>query len=157
MQTFLPESSFTDSASVLDDKRLGKQRVEAKQIYLSLTDPDYGWKHHPAVKMWASYEGSLASYGYIICLEWIRRGKEDTLLPWFEERLTDCLHPNRYNIYPYEPPPWLGDERFHLAHKSNLMRKDPVYYSQYYAGVPNDLPYFWPTKEADYEYHFTAA
>lgn len=32
MQTFLPYSSFEESAKCLDNKRLGKQRVEAKQI-----------------------------------------------------------------------------------------------------------------------------
>ena len=32
MQTFLPYDSFEESASVLDWKRLGKQRVEAMQI-----------------------------------------------------------------------------------------------------------------------------
>lgn len=32
MQTFLPYANFEASAKVLDYKRLGKQRVEAKQI-----------------------------------------------------------------------------------------------------------------------------
>ena len=32
MQTFLPSPNFTESARILDNKRLGKQRVEAKQI-----------------------------------------------------------------------------------------------------------------------------
>ena len=32
MQTFLPYEDFAESAQALDDRRLGKQRVEAKQI-----------------------------------------------------------------------------------------------------------------------------
>ncbi|MFN7881952.1 MAG: pyrimidine dimer DNA glycosylase/endonuclease V, partial [bacterium] len=32
MQTFLPSPSFAESARILDNKRLGKQRVECKQI-----------------------------------------------------------------------------------------------------------------------------
>lgn len=152
MQTFLPESSFTDSASVLDDRRLGKQRVEAKQIYLSLTDPDYGWKHHPAVKMWAGHEGSLLWYGQIMCVEWRLRGYEDTLYTYFLEAIHNDPLAHRDTL-----PPWVGDSRFHLAHRSNLMRKDPIHYSQYYAGVSNDLPYFWPTKEPDYEHYFSVA
>ena len=32
MQTFLPYSSFTESAKILDWRRLGKQRVEGMQI-----------------------------------------------------------------------------------------------------------------------------
>lgn len=152
MQTFLPESSFTDSASILDDKRLGKQRVEAKQIYLSLTDPDYGWKHHPAVKMWRGHEGSLLWYGQIMCVEWRIRGHEDSLYDYFHHAIG--YGPLAHND---TLPPWVGDSRFHLAHRSNLMRKDPIHYSQYYAGVPNDLPYFWPTKEADYANYFSLA
>ena len=37
MQTFLPYSDFRDSFSVLDNKRLGKQRVEAYQIISAIT------------------------------------------------------------------------------------------------------------------------
>ena len=48
-------------------------------------------------------------------------------------------------------PPWLGDSRFHDSHKSNLFRKDPEYYSVFGEEVPHDLPYFWPTKEPDYQ------
>lgn len=36
MQTFLPSPSFSESASVLDNKRLGKQRVETLQIMSTL-------------------------------------------------------------------------------------------------------------------------
>ncbi|HEY9473227.1 MAG TPA: MSMEG_6728 family protein, partial [Mycobacteriales bacterium] len=63
MQTFLPYPGFTDCAGVLDQRRLGKQRVEALQVLRGLTVPDYGWRHHPAVKMWAGYEEALVRYG----------------------------------------------------------------------------------------------
>src|SRR4051812_49870546 len=56
MQTFLPYAGFTASAEVLDPKRLGKQRVETLQVLRGLTLPTYGWRHHPAVKMWRGYE-----------------------------------------------------------------------------------------------------
>jgi len=52
MQTFLPQISFKESAECLDNRRLGKQRVEAMQIMKALLLPEYGWKNHPAVKMW---------------------------------------------------------------------------------------------------------
>jgi hypothetical protein len=149
MQTFMPEDTFLASARVLDNKRLGKQRVEAKQVYLALTDPDYGWKHHPAVKMWAGHESALLLYGYAKCEEWVYRGHEDSLMEWFESRFES------YTTWYY--PPWMCDQRFHLAHQSNLMRKDPEWYSQYYSHVPNDIPYFWPTKEADYVSYYAAA
>jgi hypothetical protein len=36
MQTFLPYKIFMKSLECLEDKRLGKQKVEAKQIYWEL-------------------------------------------------------------------------------------------------------------------------
>lgn len=58
MQTFLPYPDFAESAHVLDRSRLGKQRVETIQVQRGLVVPGYGWRHHPAVKMWALPRGS---------------------------------------------------------------------------------------------------
>jgi hypothetical protein len=136
MQTFLPFENFAASAMVLDNRRLGKQRVECKQIYLALTEKDYGWKSHPAVKMWRGYESTLALYGQYMCEEWILRGFDDSLKPWFAERVA-VDNPR---------PPWLGDEQLHRSHRSNLLRKDVVFYRSYFPFEPRDLPYFWPVK-----------
>jgi hypothetical protein len=84
MQTFLPYPSFSESAKVLDNKRLGKQRVEAYQILRVLCGESTGWQHHPAVKMWKGFEWALWSYGQDICIEWIRRGFKDTVLTKLE-------------------------------------------------------------------------
>ena len=80
MQTFLPSESFWLSASVLDPKRLGKQRVEAYQILKVLTGESKGWQNHPAVKMWRGYESALARYAIDVCLVWRQRGHRDTVL-----------------------------------------------------------------------------
>lgn len=134
MQTFLPYPNFARSAKVLDRQRLGKQRVETKQILLALTVPEYGWKHHPATKMWRGYVPALAAYGYMICEEWLRRGYEDSLLPFFAERLTIS-----YNL-----PPWLGAPEVHSSHRSNLLAKNPVWYSQFEWQEPPGMQYVWP-------------
>lgn len=137
MNTFLPYKSFSKSASVLDNKRLGKQRVEVWQIYMSLTKPNYGWKNHPAVKMWKGYECALLDYGIAICEEWIRRGYRDSLLPIFQKKIQRF----KICIKPY----WLTNN-FIRAHRSNLLRKDKKWYSQFHWNVGNDLPYIWPVK-----------
>jgi hypothetical protein len=134
MQTFLPYPSFMRSAECLDRQRLGKQRVEAKQIYLALTQIGYGWKNHPAVKMWKGYELTLLSYGHIICLEWRNRGYNDTLLGFFADNMTEGDAKN---------PPWLTQE-FCRSHQSNLIRKNPEHYRYMWPDVPDDLPYIWP-------------
>ena len=66
MQTFLPYADFKDSAKCLDFRRLGKQRVEAKQILDIITgvNPTSRWRNHPAVKMWQGYEKALLLYQY---------------------------------------------------------------------------------------------
>lgn len=136
MQTFLPHPSFAASAACLDYRRLGKQRVECKQIYTALVDPSYGWQSHPAVQMWRGHETALASYGFAICWAWVKRGYRDTLLPWFEERL-----PNTRLV----TPAWVGDKAFHASHRSNLLRKDPEWYGQFQWSEPTTLEYVWPT------------
>lgn len=137
MQTFLPEASFQQSMSVLDDKRLGKQRVEAKQILRALRGETTGWVHHPATKMWRGYEGALSFYGYTACAQWIMRGFDDNLQLYFLEHLESYSRSDM--------PPWFGWRDFHLAHQSNLVRKDPGHYRRFYPNVPDNLPYIWPT------------
>ena len=61
MQTFLPYSSFKDTAKVLDYRRLGKQRVEGMQIIQTIENQN-GWKNHPIVKMWTPYVPALKQY-----------------------------------------------------------------------------------------------
>ena len=130
MQTFLPYPNMEKSLQCLDYKRLGKQRVEASQILKALTNPNYGWQHHPAVKMWRGCEGALTLYMNTAIHEWIKRGYNNTM-PIVEIK----------NIY---VPEWWGDPRFHDSHKSSLLRKDFDHYSQFNWDVPLDLPYYWP-------------
>ena len=138
MQTFLPFSSFVESAKVLDNRRLGKQRVEAYQIYNAITNPAYGWQNHPAVKMWRGYEFGIAYYGEVICREWIKRGFRDTLLPKFEHIMKEC------DMGSVTPPFWLGDTRFHDSHKSQLWFKDPIHYRAFEPEGRLRLSYVWP-------------
>ena len=140
MQTFLPYPSFVESAKVLDNKRLGKQRVEAYQILRVLEGKSKGWQNHPVVLMWRGYETLLSYYGYRVCQEWMDRGFKDTLQPKFEEYSRN--HPETSAW-----PNWLRNEKFHTSHRSNLLRKDPKHYGQFGWIEKNDLPYYWPTKE----------
>lgn len=136
MQTFLPEPSFQLSLAYLDDKRLGKQRVETKQILRANLLETKGWRSHPASKMWRDYPGMLCVYGIMACITWRSRGFQDSLLPYFTAM--SLAYPDR------TLPWWIGNETFHRSHQSNLIRKDSARYGQIWPGVPSDLPYFWP-------------
>lgn len=202
MQTFMPYNSFEESAHALDQRRLGKQRVENYQILQALLgkrlitteridtgelrtvyyDPemeyeveerdlvegvDYvvttekvyktvdlprsewqvvplenaGWTNHPAVKMWRGHEWQLMRYQEAICNEWVENcGFKDT-----------CFDKCLYLYFRCQPaaeddqmPEWMGNEALHVSHQSNLVRKDPKYYSRQFPGVPDNLPYVWP-------------
>jgi hypothetical protein len=135
MQTWLPYPSFRHSARVLDDRRLGKQRLEALGLLSALRGHSDGWLPHPATRMWRGYEDALLLYALVVTREWKRRGYADTveakLLPLWEGR-------------PRRLPPWFGDPAFHRAHQSSLVRKDPAFYRPRFPDVPDDLPYVWP-------------
>lgn len=135
MQTFLPYESFTESAEVLDYKRLGKQRVETWQILNALAGKTKGWTNHPASRMWRGHETALALYGETVCREWIRRGYNDTML----ERFVNLVDGETVTM-----PAWIGDAEVHRSHQSNLLRKDRDFYGPLFPGVPDDLEYVWP-------------
>lgn len=143
--------SFVKSMEYLDGKRLGKQRVEACQILEILLDEPFtpknllslipferkfgAWTRHPAVIMWKGHEEWLKLYLACAIGEWRSRGYTNTIV----------VPP--YNTSVQAPPFWLGDEQFHKSHRSNLMRKNPVYYRQFWSEEDDSLPYFWPTSK----------
>lgn len=148
MQTFLPHPDFAESAAVLDPPRLGEQRVEALQVLRALTRPTYGWKRHPAVRMWAGFADGVAAYGLAVCDEWVRRGHADTCAATIGLDLAAAGRPApRAQAEPARLrllPDWLGDERLHRSHRSALVRKDPEFYGPRFPDADPELPYFWP-------------
>lgn len=164
MQTFLPCPQFQKSAQCLDDKRLGKQRVETLQILMAnrqgpkiLWSPEYGfrwgaelrddlpgfsiratpWYGHPCSEMWREYQSALSWYGLVVCDEWVRRGFVDNTALKIREFMTE------------QPtwPSWLTDDRLHASHRSSLLRKDSVHYGAFGWKESPDLPYWWPTRQ----------
>jgi hypothetical protein len=136
MQTFLPYPNLKKSLKVLDNRRLGKQRVEAFQILnilLNRTDKK-GWRNHPAVKMWKGYENALKLYFNKSVKLWISRGFKNTMK--FEEINGKIILPK-----------WFGNKKFHDSHKSNLLRKDSEYYFEFSKDVSDDLEYIWPCED----------
>ncbi len=152
MQTFLPYPDFAATAAVLDQRRLGKQRVETVQVLRGLTQPGYGWRHHPAVKMWAGYEEALVRYGLEICAVWCSVGRADTCATTLSTDLAAACGLRSVRGQPElaaagDLPPWLGDPALHRSHRSALLRKDPGFYRPVFGELPDDLPYVWPASD----------
>lgn len=141
MQTFLPHPEFWRSARVLDTRRLGKQRVEALQILLALSDETAGWQRHPAVLQWRDHRAVLASYGETMCIEWLNRGYRDTCRPKLQQYF--ALYQETENLTPW----WLGHELYHKSHRAALLHKNPAHYSQFNWTEEPKLDYFWPSKQ----------
>lgn len=140
VQTFIPHDTIIESAYVLDDRRLGKQRVETLQIMNALSGRSKGWVNHPAVRMWRGYEAALMWYQIAICNEWQRRGFEDTCLEKTLAVWTEHFDPEPGDYY----PAWWGQPQLHASHRSNLLRKDPDHYRRFWPDEADDLPYVWP-------------
>lgn len=139
MQTFLPYENFVETAKCLDYRRLGKQRVEAYQLLLGMYDPDkFGWKNHPAFKMWNGYDLFLAGYGLTMCQEWMFRGYKDTLSAKFMDIFKNPPYKNTHK------PKWLGNLEFHASHRKALLFKDFLWYNKFGWNETPELNYIWP-------------
>lgn len=135
MQTFLPYPDFIASAQCLDYRRLGKQRLEARQILniLHTTDPkrQTGYIGHPAVLMWKGYEEALSQYLRACINDWVHRGYENNIpVPGLR---TD-----------FHYPPWWGGP-IHATHRAALLFKLPPYYGQFGWDEKPIVDYYWPT------------
>jgi hypothetical protein len=133
MQTFLPYPNFAMCARVLDDKRLGKQRVEAKQILdiLEGRSKTKYWRNHPAVRMWKGHSDLLKHYINAMITEWELRG--------FKNNMSYENASNRYSV-----PKWLFDRRLIYSHRTALVRKNPGYYGKKWRVKDVNAPYWWP-------------
>lgn len=151
MNTFLPVPDFFKSARILDNKRLGKERVETLQILQTLAGLSNGWQNHPAVKMWRRCSLRLVEYGLVICDEWVSRGYKDTC----GDKILSLVSTAKLNWSGQaRTPEWFGDERFHNAHKAALLFKwmgsmdnDQLERFERYSqewNIEPKIDYYWP-------------
>ena len=94
-------------------------------------DKSDNWKNHPIVRMWRRYDKALALYHNIAIKEWIKRG--------YKNNMPKISIQGKIQ-YPF----WLGNSDFHASHRSNLLRKNPEYYSKFGWKESDNLSYVWP-------------
>ena len=136
MQTFLPLPTYYESMNCLDKSRLGNQVWRE-----GLTLLRGKWPNHPASRMWRGYEYHLGLYLLAGC--GVLYERTDKYYPDVREK----IHTEMVKHKNTGPPPWIGDEKFHASHRSNLLRKDPEWYGQFGWKEPSDLPYIWPVNK----------
>ncbi|MFH0846269.1 MAG: pyrimidine dimer DNA glycosylase/endonuclease V [Patescibacteria group bacterium] len=138
MQTFLPYKDFRKTARSLDDKRLFKQLVEARQIINLITTGKTksgrkyrGFINHPARFMWEGYPDSLKNYANEILKEIQIRGRTKTSMRLLRTQKI-------------KNPKWLGNEKFHASHRASLLAKDYEHYKQFNWKEKPKIDYIWP-------------
>jgi hypothetical protein len=146
MQTFITDHNVSIAAKNLDNTRLGKQRVEALQIFECLEVPESksyqnkSMRNHKAVQMWEGYSKFLIEV-YVA----------EILYQWQEVRgfnNSKCFtkymkYRNIVGEYPIIRPHWITDE-FIEAHRSNLIAKYPGFYRPLFPNTKDGLEYIWP-------------
>jgi hypothetical protein len=132
VNTFVTSTCVRECARNLGWKHLGKQRVEAYQIWRVITGVTQGWKNHPAVKMWEGHQCALALYCNTMIDEWVARGYRNTM-----QKLPHCAHPR----FPW----WWGWDPLIKSHQASLNRKMPSVY-HFNVGEYAQWGYVWPSK-----------
>jgi hypothetical protein len=132
VNTFITSSSLEECAKLLDYRRLGKQRVEAYQLYRAITGQTKGWRNHPAALAWQGHQCALAMYTNVMIREWISRGYKNTM-----QFLPHCKNPR----FPW----WWGWKPLIMSHRASLNRKMPSFY-KFEVGEFSNYGYIWPSK-----------
>jgi hypothetical protein len=140
MQTFLPYRDFEETARCLDYRRLGKQRVECKQILSAIRGETNAWANHPAVKMWKDHVDTLKHYYNVILQEWINRGYKNNMP--FETFENFCSDGYTLIMIGFPLPEWLTDD-FCSRHRAALLYKDYDYYSKFGWKEKPEINYLW--------------
>lgn len=139
MQTFLPFPSFIKSAACLDNRRLGKQIVEARQIYDIISNAPAcratkSQRNHPIIATWRDFLGDdclpmLASYITALSDEYYVR------FGWHHQSAAG-IESTGYDEVSFPAV-------FHVAHRCALRAKDPAYYTQSYQLGPGTFNAHW--------------
>jgi hypothetical protein len=109
--------------------------------------------------MWRGHGLALVAYTLVMCDEWVERGYKDSVRQKVLDEVAAAMQLDPQTIEGMchqdvlagtaerrqaELPPWLGREDLHASHRSNLLRKDSVWYGQFGWTEPHDIEYVWP-------------
>lgn len=149
MQTFLPYPDPAETARCLRTDDLLEQINDVLTILGVLHETEStGWALHPVVKMWAGYDVHLGNYGLVLIEEATHRtglsasvigdiAQKGDKIAWHLE----CATSGEYTLV---SPRWMTSPDLHEAHRSELLRRDPMYYRSFFPTTPMDVNQYWP-------------
>lgn len=95
--------------------------------------------------MWIGHTYALSQYVIAVCDEWTARGYRDTV----RQKVEAIVEADQLATTEPDLPDWWRNtavlQRVCASHRSNLLRKDPVFYGQFGWVEAPDLPYVWPS------------
>ena len=139
-KTILPYPNFKETASVLSDSHLERQRYEVLHLIEILQEvevtqlPDTFTDETPEVTLefvntWSGYEMQLCEFGITLSEEWsVRHKKVDPFFEIFTEHL-DWATGENANM---NMPPHFGNVDYHDEIKAALVKNDPDWYASYF-------------------------
>lgn len=159
----------------LDRARLGKQRLEARQLQTTIQRVRdlSGMHEHLSIEEWdaAKNEATLANGLHMAGFSWARhpaaamwRNNVLALMLYSDCIIREWVRRGYENNMPMmlarddggemysevrdiEMPAWLGRDDFHSSHRGRLLAKDQEWYSQWgWSETPSE-EYIWPTEE----------
>jgi hypothetical protein len=160
--TFVTSSNLQECAQNLDNQRLGKQRVEAKQI-IDAIEKNTGWSNHLCAKMWKDHVSCLKVYYNYIVREWIRRGFINNMKLYDLDESSFVILKTEFDgtktiveestVGKITFPWWFSWEPFIYSHRAALLRKNPEFYTPRFKDPCSSqylqYGYIWPSKLAE--------
>lgn len=152
LNTWLPYDNYAESADILTDRHIFMQLQDCTKLLYWLTEmplnrrtPSKAQLEHPCVIQWRGYVPSLYDYTLEIMMVAYERSsltnKQEQISEMAENiNILDGLVSNMKE----ETPSWLGNEDYHLSHKSNLIRLSRSAYESIWPDVPDNLELIWP-------------
>lgn len=133
--TFHPARDFKEVAGILRDKELKSARQAAWRILNTIKDMDSGVfdeeQNTKCFLAWMDHAEWLGMYGYILSMECVNRDMRGS------RRYAEGFKARYYALNSTARPQFLTDTKVHQAHRSHLLRIDPVHYAQFF---PTNTP-----------------
>lgn len=162
IQTWLPHANLLASAAALHPDDLARQRIHNWQLISLLScylvsDENLWhccWREHPLVLQWKNYLPFLMEYNRAVAKVYNRgsatggqlmpASQPDPVLTQCEELFDAAVEAGACDAEVSFVPGWIGNAGYHASHQSNLVRKNPEFYSNLFPNVTENLKYVWP-------------
>lgn len=138
---YLPHPDFEVSAQAFDSAMLQVNIDNIINLLENFHETEFAQPVDDRQRLaWKDHEVSLCWYGIVLCVEMERR----QLHASSRARLEWHLDMASAGAFSMDRPDWVGDERVHTSHQSQLIAHNPRVYAPAFPGIPDNLPVWWP-------------